>query len=104
VEGKEDDVQAKAGFKGAIAGWNWHLGTGYGEDRFERYPINSANARSWLRCSLANPGSSEYSPDDLPHCAAPGLSFSIRIRKAREVCLRCAIHSDTHVSHETDFF
>jgi iron complex outermembrane recepter protein len=42
-EGKEDDFQVNAGFKGAIAGWTWDLGTGYGEDHFEMYTINSAN-------------------------------------------------------------
>jgi hypothetical protein len=30
-------------------------------------------------------------------------SVCIRIRKAGEVCLRRAIHSDTRVAHETDF-
>jgi iron complex outermembrane receptor protein len=43
-EGKEDDFQVNAGFKGVVAHWKWDLGTGYGEDHFAMYTVNSANA------------------------------------------------------------
>lgn len=43
-ESKEEDFQLNGGFKGAVADWNYDLGTGYGEDHFAMYTIDSTNA------------------------------------------------------------
>jgi iron complex outermembrane recepter protein len=41
---KELDYSATAGFKGVVDQWNWDLSSTYGEDHFEAYTLNSANA------------------------------------------------------------
>jgi len=43
-ESKEQDFQLNVGLKGVVADWNWDLGTGFGEDHFEMYTVDSTNA------------------------------------------------------------
>jgi iron complex outermembrane receptor protein len=41
---QETDYQITAGFKGALAGWNWDLASTYGYDKDDIYTLNSSNA------------------------------------------------------------
>jgi len=44
---RENDYSATAGFKGAIALWNWDLSSTYGGDDFKIHTLNSANAGTY---------------------------------------------------------
>ena len=47
-QGKETDYQLNAGFKGALDEWTWDLATGYGEDQFHVYTIDSTNPQLYI--------------------------------------------------------
>lgn len=44
-QAKETDYQLNGGFTGIVDDWTWDLGTGWGEDQFGAYTIDSINAQ-----------------------------------------------------------
>jgi iron complex outermembrane recepter protein len=42
-QGIENDFQLTGGVKGILADWNWDVATGYGEDHYDVYTIDSSN-------------------------------------------------------------
>ncbi len=44
---REDDYQANVGVKGTLAGWDWDVATGFGQDKDPLYTIDSANAAEY---------------------------------------------------------
>jgi iron complex outermembrane receptor protein len=51
----EDDYQANVGVKGAVAGWNWDLATGYGVDHLKIYTLDSFNAGTFGATGVPTP-------------------------------------------------
>jgi iron complex outermembrane receptor protein len=53
----ETDYSITAGFKGAIALWNWDLGTAYGGDKSDVYAQNTVNQGVYAQNGLPQPSS-----------------------------------------------
>jgi iron complex outermembrane receptor protein len=51
----EADYQVTAGFKGAIAGWNWDVSSSYGLDRVDQYTLDSIGDSYGVTGQLTTP-------------------------------------------------